>query len=386
MSVLATAGPTVLWYLARGAGLAALVVLTLNMVLGIVTSVRWTNPRWPRFVIELLHRNSSLVAFALIVVHVATVVIDSFAPIGWKDTVIPFVGVYRPIWLGLGALAFDILIALIVTSLLRHRMSHRTWRFVHWFAYLCWPLVVVHGLGTGSDAKVGFVLLLYVACLAAVIMAAWWRLAAGWPSDVGVRLGALATSVVAPFVLAGWLAAGPLAAGWARRAGTPAQVLAKVASTPAAASTPNSTVPPSAPAPASSALPAPPFSAQIAGSVTQSNPSADGRVTVRLANTVSGGATGVLTIDLTGQPVDGGGVVLDTSQVTFGPSQQPSLYHGTVVSLQGGRIVADLQGAGQPALELTLTVQTDRSGTNLSGSLHAGTTITGANSPSGDGQ
>jgi sulfoxide reductase heme-binding subunit YedZ len=386
MSVLATAGPTVLWYLARGAGLAALVVLTLNMVLGIVTSVRWTNPRWPRFVIELLHRNSSLVAFALIVVHVATVVIDSFAPIGWKDTVIPFVGVYRPFWLGLGALAFDILIALIVTSLLRHRMSHRTWRFVHWFAYLCWPLVVVHGLGTGSDSKVGFVLLLYVGCIAAVIMAAWWRLAVGWPNHVGVRIGALTTSVVAPFVLAAWLAAGPLAAGWARRAGTPARVLAKVASTPAPASTPAATVPPSAPASGSSALPAPPFSAQIVGSITQSNPSADGRVTVRLANTISGGATGVLNIDLTGQPVDGGGVALDTSQVTFGPSQQPSLYQGTVVALQGGRIVADLHGAGQPNLELILTVQTDRSGTKLSGSLRAQTTITGGNNPSGDGQ
>jgi DMSO/TMAO reductase YedYZ heme-binding membrane subunit len=386
MSVLATAGPSVLWYLARGSGLAALVVLTLNMVLGIVTSVRWTNPRWPRFVIELLHRNSSLLAFALIVVHIAAVVIDAFAPIGWKDTVIPFVGVYRPVWLGLGALAFDILVALIVTSLLRHRMSHRTWRFVHWFAYLCWPLVVVHGLGTGSDSKVGFVLLLYVACIAAVILAAWWRLAVGWPNHVGVRIGALATSVVAPLVLVAWLAAGPLAAGWARRAGTPAQVLAKVASTPAPASTSPPTVPSSAPAPASSALPAPPFSAQIAGAITQSNPSADGRVTVRLANTLSGGATGVLNIDLTGRPVEGGGVVLDTSQVTFGPSQQPSLYHGTVVALQGGRIVADLQGAGQPNLELILTVQTDRSGTKLSGSLRAQTTITGGDDTSGGGQ
>jgi len=162
--------------------------------------------------------------------------------------------------------------------------------------------------------------------------------------------------------------------------------LAKVASTPAPASTPAATVPPSAPASGSSALPAPPFSAQIVGSITQSNPSADGRVTVRLANTISGGATGVLNIDLTGQPVDGGGVALDTSQVTFGPSQQPSLYQGTVVALQGGRIVADLHGAGQPNLELILTVQTDRSGTKLSGSLRAQTTITGGNNPSGDGQ
>jgi sulfoxide reductase heme-binding subunit YedZ len=385
MSVLAAAGPSALWYLARGSGLAALVVLTLNMVLGIVTSIRWSNPRWPRFVIELLHRNSSLLAFALIVVHITTIVLDAFAPIGWKDTVIPFMGVYRTVWLGLGAAAFDVLLALMVTSLLRHRMRHRTWRFVHWFAYLCWPLVVVHGLGTGSDSKVGFVLLLYVACIAAVIVAAWWRLAVGWPDHVSVRIAAATTSVVAPIALVVWLAAGPLAAGWARRAGTPASVLAQVASTPASSSTTSPTAPSTAPVAPSGTLPAPPFSAQVTGSITQSNPAADGRVTVRLANTLSGGATGVLEIDLTGQPVDGGGVVLDTSQVTLGPSQQPGLYHGTVVALEGGRITIDLQSAGRPNLELTMTVQTDPSGTKLNGSLSAQTTTNQGN-PSGGGQ
>jgi len=384
MSVLAATAPSALWYLARGSGLAALVVLTLNMVLGIVTSIRWSNPRWPRFVIELLHRNSSLLAFALIVVHITTVVLDAFAPIGWKDTVIPFVGVYRPVWLGLGAAAFDVLLALMVTSLLRHRMHHRTWRFVHWFAYLCWPLVVVHGLGTGSDSKVGFVLLLYVACIAAVIMAAWWRLAVGWPDNAGVRVAAASMSVVAPIALVVWLAAGPLASGGGRWGGAPAQSLAQVASTPAAASTPTPTAPSTAPG-VSGTLPAPPFSAQVTGSITQSNPASDGRVTVRLANTLSGGATAVLEIDLTGQPVDGGGVVLDTSQVTLGPSQQPGLYHGTVVALEGGRITIDLQSAGRPNLELTMMVQTDPSGSRLTGTLNAQTT-TNQGTASGGGQ
>lgn len=369
MSVLATSGPSPLWYVARGSGLAALVMLTLSLVLGIVTSVRWTNPRWPRFVIELLHRNSSLLAFALIVVHVTAVVGDAFAPIGLKDTLIPFVAVYRPIWLGLGAAASDILIVVLATSLLRHRMSHRTWRFVHWFAYLAWPLVVVHGLGTGSDTKVGFVLILYVLCIAAVIVAAWWRLAVGWPEHVGIRVGALAASVVAPIVLVAWLAAGPLAAGWARRAGTPASILARVTSTPAVASTPSSTVPPSVPS--SGSLPAAPFTAQLAGSQSQSNPSADGRVTIQLATTMSGGATGALNIDLIGEPLQGGGVLLDSSQVTLGPTQEPSLYRGSVVGLRGTRITANVESAGRPSLQLVIAVQIDTSGTRLTGTVTA---------------
>ena len=372
VTVLAIAGSSTLWYVARGSALAALIVLTLSTVLGIVTSVRWSNSRWPRFVIELLHRNSSLLALALIVVHVAAVVIDAFAPIGWKDTVIPFVSVYRPVWLGLGAVAFDVLLALVVTSVLRHRMSHRAWRFVHWFAYLCWPLVVVHGLATGSDTRVGAVLVLYIVCVAAVLVAGWWRLAVA-SGHAGVRIAGVTASFVAPIVLVVWLTAGPLAAGWARRAGTPPGILAQLASTPAVASVVPSAPARSGPSGSSSALPAAPFSAQVVGSISQSDPAADGRITIRLATSFRGSATGVLDVELVGKPVQGGGVLLDTSRVTMGPNSQPSLYRGAVVALQGDQIVADLQSPGRAPLELIIAVQIDSNTNRVAGSLRAQT-------------
>jgi sulfoxide reductase heme-binding subunit YedZ len=369
IAIVASTGPSPVWYVARGSGLAALVVLTVSMLLGIITSVRWTNPRWPRFVIELVHRNSSLLAFGLIAVHAAAVVVDAFAPIGWKDTVVPFAAGYRTVWLGLGAAALDVLVAVLVTSLLRHRMSHQTWRLVHWFSYLCWPLVVVHGLGTGSDTKLGWVLALYVGCVAAVILAAWWRLAFGWPHPLAIRVAGLAATVVAPIVLVTWLAAGPLAAGWARRAGTPASLLAPLAPAPAGSAPPAST-PPSTGA---EGLATPPFSAQLAGTIRQSGAAADGSVTVRLAASLSGGATGVVDIDLTGPPVQGGGILMDTSRVTLGPAWQPGLYQGTVGTLRGDRLVAEVRSAGRPPLHLAVTVQPDPASGQLTGSLRATT-------------
>jgi DMSO/TMAO reductase YedYZ heme-binding membrane subunit len=359
----ATTGPTFLWYLARGSGLAALIVLTLSMVLGVVTSVRWTNPRWPRFVVELLHRNASLVAVGLVAVHIATVVIDGFAPIGWKDTVIPFLSPYRPVWLGIGAVASDLLVVILATSLLRHRIGHRTWRWLHWFAYLCWPLVVVHGLATGSDTKVGFVLILTVVCVAAVILAVWWRLAVGWREHTGIRVAALVTTFVAPLILAAWLTAGPLAAGWARDAGTPVNVLAKVGAAPATPS-------PTAPATTAGAVPSAPFSASLTGSLTQSNPNADGQVTLRIDGTLSGGAVGALSVALTGQPV-GGGVVLASSQIGLGPIGAPPVYRGTVTTLRGARIVSTVRASGRPAIELTIDVQVPSSGSQVTGTVVA---------------
>lgn len=363
MSVVATSGPTFLWYLARGSGLAALIFLTLSMVLGLVTSVRWTNPRWPRFVVELLHRNVSLIALGLIVIHVAAVVIDAFAPIGWLDAVIPFLSPYRPVWLGLGAIAFDLLAVIAVTSLLRYRIGHRTWRAVHWFAYLSWPLVVVHGVATGSDTKVGFVLVMTMLCVAAVLLALWWRLAVGWRDHTGTRVAALLASVVAPVALVAWLPAGPLASGWARHAGTPANVLAKVGAT-ASTSTPTL---PAAP----STVPAAPFRAWLSGSLTQSNPNAAGQITVQVNATLSGGASAALLIDLTGQPVAGGGVLLATSQVGLGPVGQTGVYRGTVTSLNGTRLVAPLRAAGRPPIQLTVDLQVAASGDRVTGTVLA---------------
>lgn len=216
---------TPLWYTTRATGLVALVLLTASMVLGVLASVRYQRPALPRFVTSGLHRNASLLALAFTIAHVITTVTDPFAHIRLQDAVIPFLSAYRPFWLGLGAIGLDLMLALIVTSLLRSRMTHRSWQLVHWSAYLCWPVAVLHGLGTGTDTPVRWVLALTVLCVLAVAGAASWRLAHGWPAHPLLRLaGALA--VVLGLVAGGaWLSAGPLQPGWARQAGTPSSLL-----------------------------------------------------------------------------------------------------------------------------------------------------------------
>jgi len=142
---------TPLWYTTRATGLVAMVLLTLSMVFGLLSSVGYQRPGLPRFVTVGLHRNASLLALAFTAAHVITTVIDSYVHIPVQDAFIPFISSYRPLWLGLGAVASDLLLALTITSLLRSRMGLRTWRAVHWTAYACWPIALLHGLGTGTD-------------------------------------------------------------------------------------------------------------------------------------------------------------------------------------------------------------------------------------------
>ncbi len=157
------------WFVSRAAGLVSLVLLTTTVVLGITGKVRVALPGLPRFVLAHLHRNLSLLTVLFLGVHVSTAVIDPFAGIRWVDTVVPFLSGYRTFWLGLGVVALELLAALVLTSVLRARIGLRAWRAVHWAAYACWPVAVVHGLGMGGpDSRTPWVLVLTVGCVALV--------------------------------------------------------------------------------------------------------------------------------------------------------------------------------------------------------------------------
>src|SRR6202030_3577876 len=148
-----TAGPSPLWYATRASGVMALVLLTATVVLGVAGTARFATPRWPRVITARLHRNLSLLAVAVVAAHVLTTELDPFAPVGLVSAIVPFASPYRTLWLGLGTVAFDMLLAVVVTSLLRARLGYRAWRAVHWLGYACWPVALWHGLGTGTDSK-----------------------------------------------------------------------------------------------------------------------------------------------------------------------------------------------------------------------------------------
>jgi DMSO/TMAO reductase YedYZ heme-binding membrane subunit len=170
-----------LWYATRAAGLVTIVLLTATMVLGILNAGRFAAKRWPRFVVQGLHRNLSLLAIGFLALHVGTTVIDSYTSIGLQDAFVPFLSPYKRFWLGLGAVSFDLMIAVAITSMARLRIGHRVWRLVHWAGYLCWPVAIVHGLGIGTDHSASWVLAMTITCVTAVIAATVYRVAAATP-------------------------------------------------------------------------------------------------------------------------------------------------------------------------------------------------------------
>ena len=167
---------TVLWYTTRGAGTVSLLLFTAVVVLGILSTLRVESPSWPRFLTTGLHRNLALMALVFLALHIVTAVVDPFTHLGWLAAVVPFSSYYRTFWLGLGTVAFELLIAVTVTSLVRGFIGHAAWRAIHWLSYASWPLAVVHSFGTGTDTWSVWMLAIDVLCILAVAAAVAARL------------------------------------------------------------------------------------------------------------------------------------------------------------------------------------------------------------------
>jgi hypothetical protein len=353
-------GPSPLWYLARGTGAVCLVLLSISVILGITGAMRFQpHARVPRFLVDGLHRNVSLLVVALLVVHILTSVLDPFAHIKLLDAVIPLASAYRPLWLGFGALAFDLLLALVITSLVRRRLGLRAWRAVHWAAYACWPIAVLHGIGTGSDARVTWFEVLTLACVLSVAAAIAVRLRRDSPQSVQRRFGAAAVAVVSLAAFVVFALQGPLQPGWAARAGTPQTLLVSVHS-PRTSSAAGATV--------GLRLP---MSATVDGTL-QRKTRADGSGQVDIRATVhSSPSPARVSVKLVGQQLASGGLRVTGSSITFGSVAAPRLYAGAHVAVNGSDLVATLRPARGAPIKLRLILQVPAGSGSVTGRASA---------------
>jgi hypothetical protein len=342
-----------MWYLTRGSGAVTLALLTVSMCLGILGTVGWRTARFPRFTVAALHRNLTLLAVVFLAIHVVTTIADSYTPIGWRDAIVPFLSSYRPIWLGLGAIASDLLIALVVTSMLRRRIGFRLWRLSHWLAYACWPVALVHSLGTGSDPRAAWLQVLAGISVAAALAAVVARLAKG-NTERGGRLVLGGTAVAAALLAGLWYRSGPGTAGWAARAGTPTSLLHHATEAGATRTNTVLAVPPS-------------FTARLTGTATQTR-SADGSLDVHLDGDLTQGLRGRLRIDLRGVPLADGGVSMTASGVAFAAAGS-SVYEGQIVALSGNQVRARVSDGAGHSLDLSVVVELSQNTNAMTGTV-----------------
>jgi sulfoxide reductase heme-binding subunit YedZ len=171
----------VLWFAARGAGIVSLLLSTAVVCLGLLTAMRFERRDWPRFLTVELHRSIALVSVIFVAIHVVSAVLDPFTELGIFAALIPLASTYRPLDVAFGVISVYLVLAVLLTSLIRDRLSQRTWRAVHWLAYAAWPMAVFHSVTAGSDAFAPWMLAIVTTCCAAVGALLVWRWSVVWP-------------------------------------------------------------------------------------------------------------------------------------------------------------------------------------------------------------
>ncbi len=204
-----TSSPAI-WYAARASGVAAYVVLSVVVCLGLGLGGKAQSRRWPRFAIEDVHRVGGLLVGSLLVVHVGAIALYSFLPFSLGQLIVPFTASYRPLWTGLGIAAAELLLALAITNHYRKRIPYRFWRTAHYLNFAVWGLASVHGLLSGTDRGSAWLALLYAVSVAAVVTLLGWRFGGALLGGRGMATAGAVTVVALPVVILGPLHSSPL--------------------------------------------------------------------------------------------------------------------------------------------------------------------------------
>lgn len=195
-----TSSPAI-WYAARASGVAAYVVLTITISIGISMGGKAQSSRWPRFATEDVHRFGGLLVGSLVGVHVLSIAVDSFLPFSIGQLVIPFTATYRALWTGLGIFAAELLLALAITNHYRKRMPHRLWRSAHYLSFVVWAAASLHAVFSGTDRSAWWLALIFAVSIGTVLALLVWRFGRYAFGSRPVALAGFGTVAVVPLLL-----------------------------------------------------------------------------------------------------------------------------------------------------------------------------------------
>ena len=140
-----------LWLTARATGLTAFAAISLSVVSGEALRTSVLDFLASNRALRGLHDFTTALWLPLVAAHVLTLVLDRTAQITARDVVVPFQVAYAPLQIGLGTVALDILIVVVITSWLRRHMNNRLWQWIHRTSYVAFVAIFLHAVTSGTD-------------------------------------------------------------------------------------------------------------------------------------------------------------------------------------------------------------------------------------------
>jgi hypothetical protein len=164
------------WYVTRATALLAYLALTGSVVYGLLLSTKILDRIAHRAVSFTLHQDLSSIGLALASVHAAVLMVDRSVPYRPLEVVVPFIGPYRPLWVGFGQLALGLTLLVLLSFYLRRRIGQQRWRSLHYVSFVAFLAASVHGIMAGSDTSAAWVSSGYAVMIALVAFLLTYRI------------------------------------------------------------------------------------------------------------------------------------------------------------------------------------------------------------------
>ena len=166
-----SANANAVWYVIRSAGIAAYVLLLLSMVWGLFISGQYVKNWSPGPLSLMMHSTVSSLALILGFAHALLLMADSYFSFTLSDILVPFTGPYRVMAVGLGTLAFWVILVVTVSFPFKRKIGHKAWLWIHMSSYIAFALVTLHGLTAGTDGTLlGFRIMMAISVVAVVLL------------------------------------------------------------------------------------------------------------------------------------------------------------------------------------------------------------------------
>ncbi|MHB8376747.1 MAG: ferric reductase-like transmembrane domain-containing protein [Dehalococcoidia bacterium] len=164
------------WYVVRGTGVIAYLLLALTVMVGLLISGRAVSAGRPRIDLYEIHTFAALLALAFTSVHGLALLLDNFVSFSPAQILIPFTSSYRPFAVSLGIISGYLAAVVYASFWVRRYIGYKTWRTQHYGSFAALVFAIAHGLLSGTDTPAPWMLLVYVVSAGIVGGLATYRL------------------------------------------------------------------------------------------------------------------------------------------------------------------------------------------------------------------
>ncbi len=176
LAVFAPYGEKTAWFLTRSTGLIAYLFLTASTAWGILLSTKLIKENVPPPVTLEMHNTLSWLALGFTAVHAFLLLFDTYFTYTFAHLLIPFIGPYKPLWVGFGTLALHLMLFVNLSFYLRKKIGQQKWRLMHYSTFLVYVFGTLHGLMAGTDSNQTGMKLLYGLSVGLILFLVNYRL------------------------------------------------------------------------------------------------------------------------------------------------------------------------------------------------------------------